>query len=356
MSFTRWALMGGLASVLSAPAYADLNWNDGLAARLTAEIESGTYGQVTSVLILSDGEPVYERYFNGADEATLHDTRSVGKTVTGMLAGIAVDQGLISLSSPVSAHFSDLQPFAYPDPRKTSLTLEDLLTMSGPLECDDWTQFSRGNEERMYLVEDWSRFFWDLPIRGYPSWATPPEQADYGRAFSYCTAGVQVVGETIQRVSGQDLEVFAQTHLFEPLGIETYEWPRTGSGVLHLGGGLRLNTRDWARLGELQREGGVYDGTRLISEDWTTASMTPQAAIHQGPGFLYGYLWWLADRDSPVGTVRYAAMNGNGGNRVFVVPEHELTVVLTKTDYNTREMHQQAEAFFIDVIAANLTE
>ena len=354
MNFTRWACLGLMLGSFTAPARGDLRWTEEIAATVTAEVDAGTYGQVTSVLILSNGAPVYERYFNGADAATLHDTRSVGKTVTGMLAGIAVDQGVLALEAPLAVHFTDLQPFVYPDPRKSALTLEDLLTMSGPLECNDWNQFSRGNEERMYVVEDWSRFFWDLPIRGFPGWETPPDQTEYGRAFSYCTAGVQVVGDAIQRATGEDLEAFAQAHLFGPLGIDTYEWPRTGSGVLHLGGGLRLNTRDWARLGELQREGGLHEGEQLISEGWTQASITPQAVINGGPGFLYGYLWWLADRDSAVGTVRYAAMNGNGGNRVFVVPEHDLTVVLTKTDYNTREMHQQAEAFFIDVIAAHL--
>jgi len=354
MSFTRLACLGLMLGSITAPAAADLRWTEEVAAAVTEDIEAGTYGQVTSVLILSNGAPVYERYFNGADAATLHDTRSVGKTVTGMLAGIAVDRGVLSLDAPLAAHFTDLQPFTHPDARKDALTMEDLLTMSGPLECNDWNRFSRGNEERMYVVEDWSGFFWDLPIRGFPSWSTPPEQADYGRAFSYCTAGVQVAGDAIQRATGEDLEAFAQTHLFEPLGIDTYNWPRTASGVLHLGGGLRLNTRDWARLGELQRQGGLHEGRRVISAGWTQASITPHATIDTGPGFLYGYLWWLADRDSPVGTVRYAAMNGNGGNRVFVVPEHDLTVVLTKTDYNTSQMHQQAAAFFSDVIAAHL--
>jgi len=354
MNFTRSACLGLALSLVSTPALAELHWTPEIAEAVTAEINAGTYGQVTSVLILSDGAPVYEQYFNGADAGTLHDTRSVGKTVTGMLAGVAVDQGVLSARAPLAPVFADLQPFDHPHPLKATLSLEDLLTMSGPLECNDWNQFSRGNEERMYIVEDWSAFFWDLPARGFPSWQTPPEQSEYGRAFSYCTAGTQIVGDAVQRITGQDLEAFAQAHLFGPLGIETYTWPRTASGLLHLGGGLRLNTRDWAKLAEMQRQHGVYAGERVLSTSWTQASVTPQAAIHEGPSFMYGYFWWLADRDSPAGSVRYAAMNGNGGNRVFVVEEHDLTVVLTKTDYNTRTMHQQAEAFFTDVIAANL--
>ena len=121
--------------------------------------------------------------------------------------------------------------------------------MSGPLDCDDWNQFSRGNEERMYTMEDWDRFFWDLPMRGYPSWTTPPRDAAYGRSFFYCTAGVQIVGEALGRVLGEDLQAFAERELFAPVGIETHDWPRAGSGRMHLGGGLRLTTRGWAILG-----------------------------------------------------------------------------------------------------------
>src|SRR5205807_1972277 len=99
------------------------------------------------------GRLVYEKYFDG-DAATLRDTRSATKSITSALAGVAhVD---------LKARVLELLPerarkLQNPDPRKSAMTVEDLLTMSGPLECDDWNDNSRGNEERMYLIEDWAQ-------------------------------------------------------------------------------------------------------------------------------------------------------------------------------------------------------
>lgn len=346
-------LMGALACALTAPARADWVFSDETAETLTAAIEEGLYGPVTSALILREGEVVYEGYFNGADAETLHDTRSVGKTVTGMLAGLLVDQGVMTLDQPLAPLFEDIQPFAYPDQRKQATTLEDLLTMSGPLDCDDWNQFSRGNEERMYTMEDWDRFFWDLPMRGYPSWTTPPRDAAYGRSFFYCTAGVQIVGEALGRVLDEDMEAFAERELFAPVGIETHDWPRAGSGRMHLGGGLRLTTRGWAILGELQRNHGLHDGQQVLSQNWTRAAVTPHAAM-DGQDYDYGYLWWLGQAESPAGEVSFAMMTGNGGNRVWVIEDEGLTVVLTKTEFNTAGMHERADQFLSDAVLNHL--
>ena len=197
---------------------------------LTTRLTDGEYGSATSVIIMQSGETVYEAYFREADAETLHDTRSVTKTITGYAVATAIDDGLLTLSSAASGFFPDYEPEIAADPRKAQITVEDLLTMSSVMECNDWTEFSAGNEERMYLTEDWSRFFWSLPIRGYPSWATPPEEATYGRAFSYCTAGVQLLGELVSRAGEQPLTERIEQRIFEPLGIDNWEWPRNGPG------------------------------------------------------------------------------------------------------------------------------
>ncbi len=346
-------LLVGLYGAQPATAKPALAWTDAHAQALTAHLREGAYGTVTSVLIQHAGSPVFEYYADGNDAGTLHNTRSVTKTVTGMAVGMAVADGLIQIDTPVAAFFADIAPFQNPDARKFGITVQDLLSMSGPLECDDWNQFSRGNEERMYIVEDWSAFFWNLPMQGYPAWAPKTRSEPYERAFSYCTAGVQILGEVVQRTAKRPLTDYIEQRLFAPLGITQFAWPRNGAGQAHLGGGLELTTRGLGRLAELQRNGGQHEGQQVLARQWTDAAVKPRTRIPDGP-WEYGYLWWL--RDYPVGDATYqaAAMQGNGGNRVLVLPEFDVSVVITKTDYNTQGMHAQTDQFFDNEIFPRL--
>ena len=127
-----------------------------------AAVRAGTYKQITSVLISRRGELIFEQYFDDGGPQALRNTRSATKTVTGMLVGAAVDRRLLRVDSPVLPFFGDRLPLLNPDPRKSLITVEDFLTMSSLLECDDENSFSRGNEERMYLVEDWVKFTLDF--------------------------------------------------------------------------------------------------------------------------------------------------------------------------------------------------
>ncbi len=330
-------------------------WNQDAEQALVEIINDGAYGTVTSILILEDSEIVAELYFNGAGPQTLHNTRSVTKTVTSMAVGLAIRDGHLTIDANPADFFSELAPFDHPDPRKLSLTVEDLLTMSSQMECNDWTQFSRGNEERMYLVEDWNSFFWDLPIRGYPSWSTPPSGSPYGRSFSYCTAGVQILGETVQRAVGVDFTTYVQAELFDPLGIGAHQWPITGLGQVHMGGGLLLNTQDLAKLGDLYQADGVWNEHRILPEAWVEDSFTSRAEISESlPGWRYGYLWWLIPYEVGGQTYYAPSMNGNGGNRVFVLPDWGITVVFTNTDYNNPQMNRNADQFFRAEIVSRL--
>ena len=184
------------------------------------------------------------------------------------------------------------------------------------MECDDWNQYSRGNEERMYVVEDMAQFYFDLPMRGYPVWSPPPEKRAYGRAFSYCTAGAQLVGYIAGRAVDEDLEAYAQRRLFTPLGFENVAWPRTGAGDIMAAGGLELTTMMLARLGQLFLNDGAWQGEQILPAAWIADSLQPRAQIDDDTE--YGYLWWLSQYEIEGLSHPVAYMSGNGGNRVMI--------------------------------------
>jgi CubicO group peptidase (beta-lactamase class C family) len=296
-------------------------------------IDSGTLKRITSVLIARHGRLVYEAYFDPPSFLrgpwVLRDTRSVTKTITGMLAGIALTKSALpSLDAKALPFFRD-QRIAHPDPAKEAITVEELLTMSSALDCNDWNDDSPGNEEKMYPLSDWLDFALGIPARKE-------------RGFSYCTAGVFLLGQILARASKMPIETFSDASLFAPLGIRDVEWARSPLGLAQTGGGLRMKSRDLLRLAQLYLDHGNFRGAQIIPEQWVETSIAPHARIDARTE--YGYLWWLKTFTAPDGRAfRAAYMSGNGGNKVLFFPDLALDLVITTTNYNTRGMHDQTD-------------
>lgn len=316
---------------------------------MSSAIRAGEFKKIGSILIARHGKLIFENYFDG-DTTSPRDTRSATKSITDALIGIAIDEKKLS---GVDARVLQLLPdharkLQNPDPRKDKITVEDFLTMSSPLECDDWNDASRGNEERMYVVEDWAQFILDLPIRGRMHVGEPIDPPPYGRYFSYCTGGVFTLSEVLQKTTGVRTDRYAQEKLFAPLGITDAQWVYSPLDIPQTGGGLRLSSRDLLKIAQLYLDGGVWQGRRIVNGAWVRASTQPHARIDDDTE--YGYLWWLKSFKS--GGKSYPAffMSGNGGNKVAVFPTLDLAVVITSTNYNTRGMHEQTEKLLTDYI------
>jgi CubicO group peptidase (beta-lactamase class C family) len=326
-----------------------LGWNADMFEAAERKVADGTWKGTTSLIVADHGKLVYENYFNEGKRDLLNDTRSLTKSVTAMLVGAAIDRGLIpSVKSPAFAWFKARPPVKHPDPRKNAIVLEDLLTMSSLLECNDENQFSTGNEERMYVTEDWIGFALDLPIKGFAPWDTKPADSPHGRSFSYCTAGAFLLGAIVEKAAGRHLDAFASEVLEKPLGIEKSRWNFAPNGTAIGGGGTRYRSRDLAKLGELLRNKGEWKGKQFLSRAWVLAMLAVSAQARDDAD--YGYLIWqfrfpVKGKQEPVW-----AMSGNGGNYVFIAPQLDLVAVVTSNAYNQRFAHPQSQEIFRDIV------
>jgi len=352
-----------VALLLSAPAIGQTTSSDGLstvapaAVGISAErlgqmeqaIKVGDFKDITSVLIARRGKVAYERYFDSDGVDGLRNTRSATKTITGMLIGAAIDRHFIpSTNAHVLDYLQDKLPLKNPDPRKSEITIEDFLTMSSLLECDDENSFSRGNEERMYLVEDWAKFTLDLPIRGFPDWQPKPKDSPYGRSWSYCTAGPTTLGVVLEHAVKRPLPDFAREVLFAPLGITSVKWQFQPMGTAMTGGGLQLRSRDLLKLGQLYLDDGAWNGHQIISSEWVKDSLRPHANAREDTD--YGYLWWLQTFHSHSHSLRSYGMYGTGGNKVFVFPDDALVIVITTTNYRVQGAGTLTDKLLVDYI------
>jgi len=293
---------------------------------LAARIEDGRYGVIDGVLVARHGRLVWERYFNGWTADRAHTLQSVSKSVTSLLAGIAVGDGKLTVDQPVVGFFPEYQPIHNLDERKRAMRVEDLLTMRTGL---DWSENPYPGSPLQQLNEssgDWVRFVVDWPMREQP-----------GTRWEYVSGGVIALAGVVGRAEGERADSLAAGRLFEPLRMRGYAWYRNPSdGFPHTGGGLLLRPRDMLKVGQLVLDGGRWEGQQIVPVAWIQAS-TRRAAV---PSFNlgshamgYGYLWWIASLDDPLNprdeTGDVIVASGTGGQWIFVVPKYDLVMVST---------------------------
>ena len=303
-----------------------------------ARIRDGTYQNVHSLLIVKDGKLVFEEYFRGyawsysGDQFrgdlvdfgrdTRHNLASVTKSFTSALVGIAIDQGLIGgVEDKIFAYFPQYAHLQKDG--KDRITLDHLLTMRSGLEWNEMEvpyDDTRNDLIQLFRVPDPVAYILSKPLVSEP-----------GRTWYYSGGNTNLLGEIIRTATGQRMDVFAERHLFAPLGITNYEWDHINADMIHASGNLQLQPRDMAKFGVLYLNGGVWNGQRIVSQEWVEASTQARAAPSWGDG--YGYQWWLRAYDSGSNAVDTFYAAGWGGQRISVFPDLDMVVVFTGGNY-----------------------
>ncbi|WDF54375.1 serine hydrolase domain-containing protein [Mucilaginibacter sp. KACC 22063] len=300
---------------------------------LRAYIEADAFKHVTSVVAIKNGKILFEEYFNGATRDSLHDVRSVGKTFASTLTGMAIRDGYLQSVNQTLSDFYDLKTFKNYSPAKAGTRLRELLTMSSRFDGDDDDPSSAGNEENMYPTDNWVKFTLDLPL----------DTIKYHGQWHYFTSGVMLLGSTLDKVIPGGLDKYADKNLFKPLHITNYKWVYTPQHVPSTAGGIRMNSLDFAKFGQLYANKGSWNGKQLLPESWVKESLSHQLPITGRKNEFYGYLFWNKTYKS--GSKDYEAYycSGNGGNKIYVFKNQPLVLVITATAYGSGYAHKQAD-------------
>ena len=215
-------------------------------------IDSVHASDIHGALIARHGRLVLEEYFHGFHRDEPHDTRSASKSVTSVLTGAAILHGdPIGPSTPVyEAMYGAGAAAAGLDPRKRAITVENLLTMSSGLDCDDSNPDSPGNEDIMQeqtAQPDWYRYTLDQKMV-----RAPGEKAVYG------SANPNLLGGVLARKTGRWLPDLFRDLVAEPLQIRRYAINLTPTGDSYMGGGARFLPRDFMKFGQMMIDGGRW--------------------------------------------------------------------------------------------------
>jgi CubicO group peptidase (beta-lactamase class C family) len=314
---------------------------------------------VHAVLVARGGRLVFERYFRGNDEVpgriygrrvenvafdadTLHDMKSVSKSVASLAFGIAIDRGLIAgVDEPIFSFFPELSDLRTPE--RDRFRLVHALTMSMGLqwvEATPATGDDNNDEARMHRASDQCRYVLSLP-------ATAPP----GQEFFYNTGTLALLSAIMRKTTGRQLDEFVRENLFEPMGITNTEWMRY-KGDTDAGGGLRMRPRDMAKIGQLVLAGGRWNDRQLVSKSWIETSTAPKLKATDDQS--YGYLWWLGRARFNGREIQWIGALGRGGQYIRIVPEFDLVVVVTAGYYQdySKQAFQAQFGVFRDVVRA----
>jgi CubicO group peptidase (beta-lactamase class C family) len=313
--------------------------------QLKGAIEEGVFKKINSIIVLKEGKIQIEEYFNGENRNSLHDPRSVGKSFSSALVGIAINDGLIKSEAQTISGFYKLNQFENFSHSKGNATIKDLLTMSSGFDGNDEVENSTGNEENMYPAKDWVKFTLDLPY-----------QDSLKEKWHYFTAGVILLGDILNKVAPNGLEKYADNKLFKPLGITSYKWEYTPQNVPNTAGGIQMNALDFAKYGQLYKNGGTWIGRQILSKDWIGKTFTKQKQITGRDNEYYGYLFW--DKTYKANNKEYEAFYcaGNGGNYILIFKNEPLVIVITASAYGQYYAHSQVTEMLSKYLLPALTK
>lgn len=265
-----------------------------------------------TVIVSLGGEVVAQQGYRGNSVAEPTNIKSASKSIISALVGIAIDRGLIEgVDQPIAELLPDALPDD-PDPRLAEITIGNLLSMQAGLE-----RTSGSNYGAWVASPNWVRFALAQPFVDEP-----------GGAMLYSTGSTHLLSAILTRVGGQPTLELARDWLSPLEDFSIAAWDRDPQGIYFGGNQMAMSPTSLLTFGELYRNGGLAaNGERVLSEDWIAQSWEPRTNSRFTRD-QYGYGWF--EREIAQEPVHYGW--GYGGQMLYIVPDLELTVVMTSDE------------------------
>ena len=296
---------------------------------------------VTALVVLKNGEIVYENYFQGTRADDRRISWSMAKSYLSVLVGILIEDGKItSLDDPVTKYAPLLKGGAY-----DGASLRNVLQMASGVSFDeDYLDFN-SDINRMGRVLALGGKMDDFAAGLTARFAEP------GQQWQYVSIDTHVVGMVVRGATGRSITDLLSEMIIVPLGLENTPYYLTdGVGTAFVLGGLNMTTRDYARFGQMFAQGGTWQGNQIVSADWVAASTIPSAPTSPGETG-YGLQWWI-----PIGAApgEYMA-RGIYGQYIYIDTARGVVIATNAADRNFRDpgVSQQNEDIF-RLIASSL--
>jgi len=298
--------------------------------KLKAEIAEKVYPNIEGILVEQGDKILIEEYFNGFDKNTRHDTRSSFKSITSLLAGIAIDKGLMSINDSLIQYFPELKA------NKGAITIQNLLEMRSGLNCEEFYDIGPDCEGAMWNSDDWIAYCLSVKLQRQP-----------GLNWSYSSNDPMIMGEVISRASGMTIMEFAKQNLFQPLGINDYKWTISPKGRGMTAGSFYMKPMDMLKIARLVYNHGNWNGQQIVSEEWikkstnceidldfsfTRYSRMPNAKYESA---RYGLYWYREKLQYKAINTEVLFASGNGGQYMMLRPEYNTKVVFTGGNYGS---------------------
>lgn len=266
-------------------------------------------------VVVKNDSLLFEEYFSGWRGDSVSNSFSVAKSYISLLTGVALQEGkLTSLDTPVGSYLPEFDTY---DSCHKAITLWNLLTMSTGL---DWSESGKNpfsDNAKGYYGRNVRKLAMDQPCRTAP-----------GKEFDYISGSTQIMSDLLQKVYGQPLDVLVREKIWKPLNAEhTAYWGKDRKdGDFKAFCCLYATARDFARIGQLWLDSGMWQGHRMIPVDYWRESITPAPLTDKGlPNQRYGYYWWLGTVDGKP----FHYCRGFHGEYVVVLPSERLVMVRT---------------------------